>query len=219
MIDIRNFDAVIFDMDGLLLDTERVFFNAFLDACESLGVPKQPEVFLRLMEQNHAAVQTILRERLIGVTDLSAFETHWDELANKTMQRDGIALKPGVQELLAALHVHPKRMAVATSTRTPRALWKLKGHNITHFFAHIIGGDQVAKSKPAPDIYLHAANALGVAPARFLALEDSKNGVLAALAAGMTTIQIPDLIPRCNELRDAGALKMDSLLDLVKLVR
>jgi HAD superfamily hydrolase (TIGR01509 family) len=219
MIDIRNFDAVIFDMDGLLLDSERIFYRSFLDACNTLGIAEQPEVFFEMVGQNLAAGQAILQMRLQGTSNLEAFEKAWDAHADAANEREGFPLKSGVREVLQTLAARGMPAAVATSTRTARARFKLDANSITHHFAHIIGGDQVIKSKPAPDIFLRAAQALGAVPSRCLALEDSKNGVLAALAAGMTTIQIPDLIPHCDALQAAGALKMDSLLDFLKVLR
>ncbi len=215
MIDIRNFDAVIFDMDGLLLDSERIIFQCFLEACKTSGIPQQPDVFLAMVGQNFHACQHVLRTRLQGIEDFDAFEKTWDVHAQEANEREGFPLKAGAREVLAALAARKIPAAVATSTRTERARYKLDANHITHHIAHIIGGDQVEKSKPAPDIFLRAAAALGVAPARCLALEDSKNGVHAALAAGMVTIQIPDLIPHCEALRSAGALKMESLNELL----
>ncbi len=219
MIDIRNFDAVIFDMDGLLLDSERIIFQCFLQACVTRGIPEQPEVFLAMVGQNSAACQRLLHTRLQGTVDVAAFEKAWDAHAIDANEREGFPLKTGVKVVLETLRAREIPLAVATSTATPRARFKLDANHITQHFAHIIGGDQVAQSKPAPDIFLRAAQSLGVPPARCLALEDSKNGVFAALAAGMTTIQIPDLIPHCDELRSAGALKMDSLHEFLGYLR
>jgi HAD superfamily hydrolase (TIGR01509 family) len=219
MIDIRNFDAVIFDMDGLLLDSERIFYRSFLDACKTHGIAEQHEVFFKMVGQNLAAGQAILRTKLQGIHDFETFEKTWDTHADAANEREGFPLKSGTREVLQALAERGLPAAVATSTRTARARFKLDANNITHHFAHIIGGDQVANSKPAPDVFLRAAYALGATPSRCLALEDSKNGVLAALAAGMTTIQIPDLIPHCDELKAAGALKMDSLCEFLGVLR
>jgi HAD superfamily hydrolase (TIGR01509 family) len=219
MIDIRNFDAVIFDMDGLLLDSERIIFQCFLAACRSSGIPEQPAVFLAMVGQNFDACQQVLRTQLKGITDFEAFDQMWEAHAQRANEREGFPLKSGAKEVLAALSARKMPIALATSTRTERARFKLDANKVTHYFAHLIGGDQVANSKPAPDIFLRAAQALGVAPARCLALEDSKNGVLAALTAGMTTIQIPDLIPHSEELRNAGALKMESLTEFLGYVQ
>jgi HAD superfamily hydrolase (TIGR01509 family) len=219
VIDIRNFDAVIFDMDGLLLDSERIIFQCFLEACKTSGIPEQPEVFLAMVGQNFDACQIVLRTQLKGIDDFEAFDKTWDAHAQQANAREGFPLKAGAKEVLAALTARKLPMALATSTHTARARFKLDANNITHHFSYLIGGDQVIKSKPAPDIFLHAAQSLGVAPARCLALEDSKNGAIAALAAGMTTIQIPDLIPHCDELRNAGALRMESLMEFLGYVR
>jgi beta-phosphoglucomutase-like phosphatase (HAD superfamily) len=107
-------------------------------------------------------------------------------------------------------------MAVATSTRTKRATEKLGDAGLLDYFKIVIGGDQVEQGKPDPEIYLKAASALSSAPSRCLALEDSANGVKAAVAAGMTVVQIPDLVPPSDELLQLGHIVLSSLADVPK---
>jgi len=105
---------------------------------------------------------------------------------------NGYPLKPGTVEILTYLQDRGLPCAVATSSTTSVAV-KLNDNHIDHFFRHVVSRDQVARGKPRPDIYLEAAKRLGAAPARCLAVEDSKPGLLSALAAGMNVVHIPDI--------------------------
>ena len=119
----------------------------------------------------------------------------WHGAYDAIIEREGIALKPGLIELLGWLEDAAIPRAVATSTRRSRAQAKLVRTQLCERFAALVGGDEIARGKPAPDIYLEAAARLGVAPAACVALEDSEPGIRAALAAGMMPIMVPDLAP------------------------
>jgi HAD superfamily hydrolase (TIGR01509 family) len=116
----------------------------------------------------------------------------------------GLPLKTGLIALLERLAAHGMATAVVTSTRRPRALYKLERAGLLAHFALVIGGDEVAHPKPAPDIYRLAAQRLHVSPERCVVLEDSPAGVRSALAAGMTPIHIPDLVAPSDEVRALG---------------
>lgn len=125
----------------------------------------------------------------------------------------------GVHNLLDYLHASGIPTAVATSTNTDHALHKLEQSGILHRFTTITGGDQVANGKPAPDIYLKAAKSIDANPLSCLALEDSPNGVRAAIAAGMHVIQIPELVEPDEALRSLGHTvlgDLDAVLDYLK---
>ena len=125
-----------------------------------------------------------------------------------------VPLKNGATELLARLTALAIPIAVATSTSSDRARQKLRSAGILTHFTAVIGGDQVTNSKPHPDIYANAADVLGVTPAKCLALEDSENGVRSATSAGMTVIQIPDLVQPTQALRSLGHIILNSLRDV-----
>ncbi len=216
-----SFDAVIFDMDGLLLDTERIALSTFVEACNALQVGDQRAVFYRCIGTNSSRGREILREGLAGKTDHDAFATAWSDRYRHATTSQPIPLKGGASHLLARLSARQVPLAVATSTRSEEAREKLARVGIGHYFRAIVGGDQVARSKPHPDIYLHAATVLGVPPRGCLALEDSENGVRSAVAAGMTVIQIPDLVPPSDDLRRLGhhiVERLDLVDDLASFV-
>lgn len=211
----QNFDAVIFDMDGLLLDTEKLAFRAFQSACSKFDLGDLSNVFLKCIGTNSEMGKSILKDGLKGIVNFEDFSFAWDSEYRKLTDGRQIPLKEGVEELLCHVEKIGKPMAVATSTACERAKAKLRHSGILNFFDHIVGGDQVARSKPDPEIYLKAASALSSDPSKCLALEDSENGVKSAVAAGMTVVQIPDLVVPDEELLGLGHIVLKSLADVM----
>lgn len=215
MSPLKQFAAVIFDMDGLLLDTERVALMAFEEACRRLDVALPREVFVRCLGVNKDSGVRLLKETLGDACRIEAFTGAWDAAYLAQVAREPILVKPGAETLLAHLESIGLPAAVATSTATARARGKLEKAGILGRFREVIGGDQVTRSKPHPDIYLRAAQVLQVDPAACLALEDSENGVRAAVAGGMCVVQIPDLVPPSPELLALGHIVLPGLGDVL----
>ena len=188
------YTAAVFDMDGLLLDSERPVRDAWLQVAAQLGVAAlTPAAYLDLIGRNHR--DSALRLRAIFADDA---------LLADAQHRVGIALeerfgarafdvKPGARRLLQALHAAAVPCAVASSTAHAEVRRRLARAGLLDFFAAVCGGDEVTRGKPAPDIYRLALARLGAAPARSLAFEDSGHGALAALAAGLALVVVPDL--------------------------
>ena len=210
----RRFEAIIFDMDGLLLDTERIAQSAFLETCRDLGVCGQDELFIRCIGTNQALGREVLRAGLQGQVDFLRFEQLWEDKYVERTSNGPIPVKEGALELLERIWSLQIPVAVATSTRTARAQEKLRKSGILDRFQTVVGGDQVRNSKPAPDIYLRAAEILNVRPEACLALEDSENGVRAAMSAGMTVVQIPDLVQPSPGLLALGHIVLPSLREV-----
>jgi len=195
--------AVIFDMDGLLLDSERIALRVFQEICDQYSLGDQFPLYMRILGTNNTTTQTILDTVLPADIDRDEFRTRWtDRYTEET--RNPVPLMQGVLALLDYLESRNIPKAVATSTDTDRALDKLANADIAHRFTTITGGDQIKHGKPAPDIYLKAATSLQADPLACMALEDSPNGVRAALAADMQVIQIPDLLQPDAQLRSLG---------------
>lgn len=203
--------AVIFDMDGLLIDTEPIANDAARASVRDLGYALRDDSLDAMLGRNRKDCEAILLGALGTHFPLGEFWAGFDRHYHATLERDGVPLKPGVIELIELLDVCSLPYAVATSTRRPTAIRKLAMAGIGHHFEHIVGGDQVAQSKPHPEIYLKAAALIAIEPCECLALEDSPAGARAALAAGMRTIVIPDLIAFQPEIEELGAHEAESL--------
>ncbi|MDT3501699.1 HAD family hydrolase [Stenotrophomonas maltophilia] len=205
-------DAVIFDMDGLMIDSERVSVACWSEAAEALGLPLDASFFVRMVGLGDRDSHALLRQQGVEDSVIEAMALRCHDLYEQRTQT-GLPLRPGILELLELLKAHAIPRAVATTTRQPRANRKLGAAGLLPYFDAVITSGDVARPKPAPDIYLLAAQRLGQAPERCLALEDSPAGTRAALAAGMTVIQVPDLVHPDEELRALGHRIVGSLRD------
>ncbi len=186
--------AVIFDMDGLMLDTEPLYREAWKRACAECGYVLSDATYADLIGRNLADTEKILRKRF-G----SAFR--WDVLRDACRKHEeaiftpgAIAPKPGLAGLLAFLESRGIPKAVATSTDRKTASTLLESAGLIDRFAALAGGDEVANGKPSPDLFLLAAHRLGVRPADCLVLEDAEPGVIAAHRAGMRIFVVPDIL-------------------------
>lgn len=205
------FKAAIFDMDGLLLDTERICMNCFMEAGRLIGYAVDPNVYLACIGTNHARSKSILIEghgRDFPYEEISAL---WSERYLEKILENPIPIKAGALELLRDIVESGTPIALATSTAYEHAQIKLRNSKLYDYFDFIIGGDQVANGKPDPEIYLKAAAELNVAPSNCVAFEDSENGVRAALAAGIYVVQVPDLVVPSKELESMGHTILSSL--------
>ncbi|WP_447591711.1 HAD family hydrolase [Stenotrophomonas rhizophila] len=204
-------DAVIFDMDGLMIDSERVSIACWAQAAHELALPLADDFWLRFVGLGDRDCERLLLQHIDAGQVAALFARCHDLYEART--QEGLPLRPGILDLLQLLHDHGIARAVATSTRQPRASRKLAAAGLLPFFEVVVTSSDVAHPKPAPDIYLLAAQKLGKDPARCLALEDSPAGIRAAVGAGMTAIQVPDLVHPDDDLRALGHRIVDSLAD------
>lgn len=185
--------AVVFDMDGVLFDTESVGFAAWDYACKKLGIAPASGLAYKTLGMNAAAVDRILKEYYGENFELETFHRLCREYTYTYFAENGVPQKPYVHDALNALKNSGFQIALASSTGKKGVLRNLESAGITDYFEVIISGDMIEKSKPEPDIYLKAAEVLGVNPDECFAVEDSKNGILSAYSAGMKVIMVPDL--------------------------
>ena len=205
-VDFRAVHAVIFDMDGVIFDSERLYVDCCSEAAEGLGMEGIVETTLRaLIDRFQEAARALFLEKY----------------------RAGLlAVKPGVRELLAYLKRRGVGLAVASSTRTDIVEKELADAGLLPFFGRVVGGDQVSRSKPHPDIFLRAAEALGEQAEHCLVIEDSfngvragRNGVRAGRAAGMQVIMVPDLLQPDGEMRSLAGAVEPSLLRVLERIQ
>ena len=206
--------AVIFDMDGLMLDTESLGPQTWRDAAETIGVDFDLRLLPSMIGRNYRDCREMLREHYGPAYPVEQLTAACLTSFDAIVARQGIAQKPGLRELLDWLEQENVVRAVATSTRRDRAEAQLTQQGLIASFATLVGGNEVERGKPAPDIFLLAASRIDVEAADCVVLEDSEPGVRAALAAGMMPIMVPDLHRPSEDLLAREPLVLGSLHDV-----
>lgn len=205
--------AVILDMDGLMLDTESIYKQAWQSAATECGYSLDDDFYLTLVGQPNPACEAALLHRFGDNFPIDDFRSRWSALWREQVETSGIPTKPGLADLVEFLRERQLPIAVATSSDRDYVSLSLRAAKLEGWFDNIVTGDQVANGKPAPDIYLEAAGRLGVAPASCIAIEDSDAGVLAATSAGMITVMVPDLKAPSPQAREAAFCVVGSLVE------
>ena len=209
--------AVVFDMDGLLFDTETLYVEAALTALTGLGHEASTEIILRTTGGPWTQTRQLLLEHFGPAFPVDDFVTVWVRHF-WILAEERLALKPGVIELLDLLDELKLPKAIATSSSHATVQRHLAAHDLTARFDAISAAGDYAAGKPAPDPFLTAAARLGVAPAQCLALEDSYKGIRSAATAGMMAVMVPDLLPPTAEIRALCTLVAADLHEVRELI-
>lgn len=191
--------AFIFDMDGLLFDTETLGVRASIEVGKALGYPIDRDLVMKVIGVTHAACEATYRAAIPDF-DGQLFFPAFVKWMEETIRREGLGVKEGVKTLIPFLRKKGLPCALASSSPMEMIRFYLKQAGMDGWFTEIVSGVMVAHSKPAPDIFLLAAQKMGVAPENCMVFEDSINGVKAGRAAGMRVCMVPDLIPYTPEL-------------------
>jgi len=192
--------AVILDMDGLMLDSERMARDAWRRALADWGLVLPDGLYFQLVGREATDTKGILARAFGPALPVEEAYARKQRYLEEAMLRGGIPTKPGLHALLDFLDARGIRKAVASSTHRPLVVQKLRLTGLLERFAVLVCGDEVRNGKPAPDVFLLAAERLGVPACECLVLEDSEAGIRAARAAGMTPILVPDLKPPSPEV-------------------
>ena len=210
--------GVLFDMDGVVLDTEKLYARFWAEAAHALGYPMTYEQALGMRSLNSAAGQAKLESYFGPGVSRAQMRDKRVELMDAFVAENGIDPKAGIHELLDALKERGIRTAIATSSPMPRATAYLSRQGLLEKFDCICSGHDVKQGKPAPDIYLHAAASIGLPPENCLAIEDSPAGIESAFRAGCMPVLVPDLDGSTDEMRKILFAESDSLLELLHLL-
>lgn len=206
--------AVIFDVDGTLLDTERIYMQAWKEAAAELGYEITDELLRKTRGVNARDLERIFETEIGNGFSYQKTRVIRVRIAEEIIQRESPILKPGVTALLAFLKKNGIRLSVASSTNLKSTKAHLSESGILDAFEVVVGGDMVSKGKPNPDIFLKAAELLGLAPQECIVVEDSPAGIRAAHAAGMKRILVPDLAAITREVIDMSDVVLESLLEM-----
>ncbi len=211
--------AVIFDMDGLILDTEKHLVKYWCMAANEAGFPMQRDHALNIRSLARKFAIPYLQGIFGEDFDYVKIRSRRMELMTEALEREGLELKKGIRELLAFLRENHIPAAIATATDLERTKAYLTRVGIFDCFDRIVCATMVESGKPKPDIYLYAAQQLGLPPHECMALEDSPNGVRSAATAGCVTVMVPDLTQPDEEISALIHAKADSLLDVPEIVK
>lgn len=215
----KNIEAVVFDMDGLMFDTERLWLDAVKKTNEVYGYNVPLELIIECMGKRKDLIDLKLKEELGENFDTDKFLKLNRKFMDEDVALNGLKIKRGLKELIAFLKSKNIKIAVASSSKFEKIQTRFKEANIDiNDFDYIIGGDMVTAPKPDPQIYLKSCEVLNVNPKNAIALEDSDSGIRSAASAGMKAILIPDIKKPSEEILKLAYKKLDSLLEVIELL-
>ena len=190
-------ELVVFDVDGLMIDTESVWKNAFDKAGDKYGIPNLGDTLFPSLIGKRLEDEQELLDRLLPSDIQNSLINEWRQIGLGSLERE-VPVKPGLYEMLDYLEQHHIKMAVATTTRRELTEQRLKKIGVYNRFDYVLCGDEVTKRKPDPEIYLSVLHKMNTKAENALVLEDSVVGVEAAYRAGIECIQVPDIIAPTN---------------------
>lgn len=212
--------AVVFDMDGVIFDSEKLYRKHWMITGAEYGIPEDTmrEICNLIAGATKERNERLMKSRFGEDFDYMTFREKTMSRMDQDIRDNGVELKPGVMELFEYLRTNGYLIGLATSTQRERAERNLTDAGILSYFDKIVYGGIVANGKPAPDIYLKACEDLGVKPEEAIGIEDSINGVKSSSAAGLYTIMVVDLIEPTKEIRPLTAKIFDSLYEVIDLL-
>ena len=212
--------AVVFDMDGVIFDSEKLYRKHWMISAKEYGLDE--EVMKTLLDKIAGATkkrnEKLMKDHFGQDFDYMVFRESTMNRMDKDIDENGVELKPGVRELFNYLKGHGYMIGLATSTVKERAERNLKRAGLISYFDGIMYGGIVTNGKPAPDIYEHACQLLGVPVSEAIGVEDSINGIISSHAAGLYTIMVVDLIQPNDEVRAIADQIYDSLFEVKELL-
>lgn len=206
--------AVVFDMDGVIFDSERKVIECWQVIAQKYQIAGIEEVCLRCLGVTREATRNIMLAAYGEAFPYDAYKQEASALFHERYGHGRLPVKPGVRELMRFLKEKGKKIALASSTRKEVVLQELSDAGLLQWFDAVICGDMVQRSKPAPDIFAKACDVLDVAPGCSVAIEDSYNGVRSAKAAGLRPLMVPDLAAPTPEMETLAECILPSLLEV-----
>ena len=211
---LNELDAVVFDMDGVIFDTETIALRSWQDTADAHGLGDITETAMQCVGRSTVDTIKIFEEAYGDRVSIDELHIQCVERFKEIMETEGIPEKKGARELLEFLNERGAKVALASSTSYDTVVRELKDADLFKYFSVIVGGNMIEHSKPEPEIYLLACEKLGVDPARSAAVEDSRNGIISASRAGMYPFLVPDIIQPDEEMIKLSHKQFKDLLEV-----
>ncbi len=208
--------AVVFDMDGVIFDSERLVIECWKEIADKYNVPDIESACHECLGVNSVETRQKFLNRYGQDFPYDEYKKEMSELFHGRYDNGRLPMKAGIVELLQYLKQAGYKVALASSTRSAVVKQELSDAGIMQYFDAVIGGDMVTRSKPQPDIFLKACEELGVVPQVAYAIEDSYNGIRAAAAGKLVPLMVPDLMPPTEEMRGLAKEIFENLLEVKK---
>ena len=212
-LNINKIKAIIFDMDGVIFDTEMVYLKVWSKVFEKYGYKMTKEIYTSVLGTGRENVKKVFVNNYGSNLPIDDMYKEKDENLAKEIEK-GVALKAGAYEILKYLKENDFKIALATSAISKRAFKQLKQANIYKFFDAVVCRDEVEKTKPNPDIFLKAADKLNVNKSECIVIEDSSAGIKAAFNAGMIPIHVIELKDADSDILDMAYKSFNNLNDI-----
>lgn len=210
--------GIIFDMDGLMLDTEKIYYKGWQVGAQAYGYPMTWEIYTQIVARNSHYIAKVLRSIWGEEAPVEAMIQKKRQYADDYVKQHGIETKPGLELLLETLEARKIKKAVATSSMEEKTKRYLEVAGIGERFDFLICGSQVKEAKPNPEIFLRAAEGLGLKADEVLVLEDSRLGIEAAQRAQMRSVFIPDLVPLDASIKAQATWVCQQLDEVIALL-
>lgn len=206
--------AVVFDMDGVIFDSERLVLEGWKETAEKYGIPDIGEVYSRCVGVNSALTKEIFLNHYGKDFPYDTYKSECSRIFHERYDGGRLPMKPGVVELLSYLKAEGYLIGLASSTRQAVVMQEIRDAGLMEYFDNLTCGDMLKKSKPEPDIFLLACDNLGILPAETIAIEDSYNGIRAAFRAGTIPVMVPDMIRPDEEMKELSYVICKDLLEV-----
>lgn len=211
--------TVIFDLDGVIFDSEHVVRQGWQYASQHLGLGDIDSLFLQCVGTNHIFTESLLQKHFGADFSYEEFRGYTREFFYNYTDKNGLPVKQGARELLQFLKQNGYKIGLASSSTLLYIQNGLRKAELIDYFDVIVSGEGLQRSKPEPDIYLMACEKIGTAPREAYAIEDSYNGIRSAYRAGMHAIMVPDLLPVTEEMQELSCAVFGNLNEVVEYLR
>ena len=212
----KDYDAVVFDMDGVIFDSERAVINCWKIIADKYEIPDIEESCIKCTGTTEKKTREIMLDRYGDDFPYDEYKKEALRIYHEKYDDGRLPVKKGVKDILEYLKSHNKKIALASSTRRQVVVQELKDAGFLDYFDELVCGDMVSRSKPEPDIFLKACEVLSVDPTKSYAIEDSYNGIRAAYAGKLMPIMVPDILQADDEMKNLADVILPDLNSVIE---